>query len=76
MVTLHRFRHRWQIAVYANDHGVPHFHLEGPDFRCSIAIASLEVIVGSAPKGVLAQALVWAAANRHRLARAWKEMNP
>src|SRR3546814_3375044 len=46
MVTMFRGP-RWKIAVYGRDHGVPHFHIEGPDFRCSVAIASFDVIVGT-----------------------------
>jgi hypothetical protein len=45
MVTLHRDP-RWKIAVYGREHGVPHCHIEGVDFRCSVSIASFELIVG------------------------------
>jgi hypothetical protein len=48
MVTMHR-QANWKIAVYGSDHGVPHFHVEGPDFRCSVAIAARQLIVGQAP---------------------------
>ena len=40
------------------------FHIEGPDFRCSITIASGEVIIGHAPAQVLREAQFWATANR------------
>lgn len=74
MVTMHRGP-RWKIAVYGNDHGQPHFHIEGPDFRCSVAIASLELIVGDAPSAVLKDALKWARRNQDVLARTWQELN-
>jgi hypothetical protein len=51
MVTLFR-EARWKIAIYARDHGIAHFHIEGPGFRCSVAIMSNEVIVGSVPPQV------------------------
>jgi hypothetical protein len=48
MVTMHRHGN-WKIAVYGAEHGMPHFHVEGPDFRCSLAIATNELIIGEAP---------------------------
>lgn len=66
---------RWKIAVYGGDHGVPHFHIEGPDFRCSAAMASLDVIVGTAPAAVLKEALQWAQPNQALLIRTWQELN-
>jgi hypothetical protein len=74
MVTLVRTS-RWKIAVYGREHGVPHFHIEGPDFRCSVAIASLEVIVGSAPGSVLNAACEWARENQTLLIATWQELN-
>jgi hypothetical protein len=55
MVTMHRHA-KCKIAVYGAEHGVPHFHLEGPDLRGSVAIATGEVVVGDAPARVLAVA--------------------
>ena len=49
MVTMHRGP-RWKVAVYGRDHGVPHFHIEGVDFRCSVSIASFDVIVTLSPE--------------------------
>jgi hypothetical protein len=49
MVAMHRAS-GWRIAVYGREHGVPHFHIEGPGFRCSVAIATGEVIIGVAPR--------------------------
>ncbi len=66
---------RWKIAVYGGDHGVPHFHIEGPGFRCSVAMASLDVIVGTAPAAVLKEALQWAQPNQALLIRTWQELN-
>lgn len=74
MVTMHRGP-RWKIAVYARDHGLPHFHIEGPDFRCSVAIGSLDVIVGIVPASVLKDALEWAWPNQALLVHTWQELN-
>lgn len=75
MVTLHRGPN-WKIAVYAAEHGVPHFHIEGPGFRASVSIATLEVIVGQVPRPVLVVALDWAMANQADLLAKWQELNP
>lgn len=75
MVTLHRGPN-WKISVYAGDHGVPHFHIEGPDFRCSVAIATLEMIVGSVPAVVRREALAWARERQSELLAKWQELNP
>ena len=74
MVTLHR-QATWKIAVYGADHGVPHFHIEGREFRCSVAIATREVIVGEAPTSVLRAATVWAEAHEAELSAKWQELN-
>ncbi len=74
MVTLYRAS-GWKIAVYGREHGVAHFHIEGPGFRCSVAIGTLEVIVGSVPPGVLKDALAWARRNRTALKAKWQELN-
>jgi hypothetical protein len=75
MVTLHRGPN-WKIAVYAGDHGVPHFHIEGPGFRASVAIGTLEVIIGAVPRRVLVAALAWALAHQSELQAKWEELNP
>lgn len=74
MVTMFRGP-RWKIAIYAGDHGLPHFHIEGPEFRCSVAIASLEPIVGPVPPSVLNDALEWARPNQALLMQTWQELN-
>ena len=75
MVTLHRASN-WKIAVYGRDHGVPHFHVEGPDFRCSVAITTRELIIGSVPTVVLAEVFAWAEAHEEELLVKWQELNP
>lgn len=74
MVTLYRDS-GWKIAVYGREHGVPHFHIEGPDFRCTVGIAAMDVIVGAVPAGVLKAALAWARRNRVLLMSKWQELN-
>jgi len=45
--------------VYGRDHGIPHFHVEGPGFRGSVSIESQELIVGAVPAAILRAASAW-----------------
>ena len=74
MVTMHRGS-AWRISVYGRDHGTPHFHIEGPGFRASVGIGSLELIIGSAPPAVLRAATAWAGRNQAALMAKWQELN-
>ncbi len=65
-----------KIAMYANEHGEPHFHVESPEGRCSVSIVRLAVIVGTVKGTVLIEALTWAKKNRELLLARWKELNP
>ena len=75
LVTMHRGP-SWKVSVYGRQHGRAPFHIEGPGFRCSVEIATLEVIVGSVPSAVLRDALSWARDRRTELAAQWQELNP
>ncbi len=75
MVTLYR-EARWKVAVYGRDHGVPHFHIEGPGWRCSVSIATLDLIVGHAPRAEFKAACAWAVENRALLSQTWQRLNP
>ncbi len=74
MATLYR-DHRWKIAIYGREHGVPHFHIEGVDFRCSVSIASFDLIVGTVPMAILREALGWARPHQALLLQTWQELN-
>lgn len=67
---------KWKIAVYGGEpHARPHYHIEGPDFRCSIDILTGEMIIGEAPKKVLAAAMAWASENAGTLLAKYEELN-
>ncbi len=74
MVTVYRSS-GWKITVYAREHGVPHFHIEGPGYRCSVSIVTVEPIIGLAPAAVLRAAQTWARANQAVLMAKWQELN-
>ena len=75
MVTLQRGPN-WKVSVYGREHGVAHFYIEGREFRCSVAIATLEVIVGDVPISLRREALAWAREHRAELLAKWQELNP
>ena len=75
MVTMHRGPN-WKVSVYGREHGVAHFHIEGPGFRASVGIASLTVIVGRVPASVLDEAVGWARLHQAELLAKWQELNP
>ena len=74
MTTLKRTPN-WKIAVYGNEHGVPHFHIEGPGYRCAVAIATLKVIISSVPRNVLKESLSWASEHQTELLAEWRKLN-
>lgn len=74
MTRLHHNRN-WKIEVFGREHGVPHFHLRWPDGRASIAIETLEVIIGNPPADILAEARVWAEENRESIRWEWQTLN-
>jgi hypothetical protein len=74
MVSLFRTEN-WKITVYGREHGVPHFHVEGPGFRCSISIETHGLIIGTAPAAVLKSARAWARGHHAELMATWRELN-
>ncbi|WP_036290455.1 DUF4160 domain-containing protein [Methylosinus sp. PW1] len=71
MPTIRRFAN-CKIAIYADDHLPPHFHIEGRGFRALIEIETLEVRAGDIRRA--AEALEWAAANRELLRAEWNRI--
>jgi hypothetical protein len=65
----------WKIAVYGREHGVPHFHVEGRGFRCSVSIETQEPIIGVAPAAILKTACAWAREHRAELMTGWRDLN-
>ena len=74
MVTMHNGT-GWRVAIYGGEHGMAHFHIEGPGYRCSMAITTLQPIIGSVPRPVLRAARAWASGNQDALMRKWRELN-
>ncbi|BBU62079.1 hypothetical protein MSC49_20140 [Methylosinus sp. C49] len=71
MPTIRRFAN-CKIAIYADDHLPPHFHIEGRGFRALVEIETLEVRAGDIRRA--AEALEWAASNRDLLRAEWNRI--
>jgi len=75
MTTLER-RRNWKISVYGREHGMPHVHVTGPNFRASIAIATGAVLSGHLPASVLREVQDWLDINRPTVLERWHAHNP
>ncbi|HXO00500.1 MAG TPA: DUF4160 domain-containing protein [Stellaceae bacterium] len=72
MPTVQRFA-TCKIAVYADDHMPPHFHIEGRGFRVIVEIETLAVRAGSTRRA--GQAMAWARDNIELLRDEWLRLN-
>jgi hypothetical protein len=70
--TIRRFA-ACKIAVYADDHLPPHFHIEGRGFRAVIEIETMRVRTGAVRRAQ--EAMAWARENREILRAEWARLN-
>jgi hypothetical protein len=59
------------IAIYWQEHGVPHFHAKYGDHRASFSIADLHILEGKLPPRVMGLVLEWAACHQEALMEDW-----
>jgi hypothetical protein len=62
-----------KIAVYADDHAPPHFHIEGRGFRAVVEIDTMTVRAGDVRRA--RDAMDWARKNINELRNAWLSIN-
>ena len=72
MPTIRRFS-TCKIAIYADDHLPPHFHIEGRGFRAIVEIHTLMVRSGNTRRA--GEALDWARDNIEVLRTEWARLN-
>jgi hypothetical protein len=70
--TIRRFA-ACKIAIYADDHVPPHFHIEGRGFRAIVEIETMTVRAGEARRAV--DAMAWARENTQLLRIEWLRLN-
>lgn len=59
------------IAIYWQEHGVPHFHAKYGGYRASFAIEDLRLLEGKLPPRAMALVVEWAAIHREELLDDW-----
>jgi hypothetical protein len=60
------------IAIYWQEHGVPHFHAKYGDERASFSISDLRLLEGRLSPRVTAMVLEWAFRHREELTHDWE----
>ena len=63
-----------KITMFANDHGVPHFHAHYEEASVVIGIQPLAVLAGGMRARGLALAMEWAAKHQTELLTAWNAL--
>jgi len=63
-----------KITMFANEHGVPHFHAHYEGVSVVIGIQPLTVLAGSIRARGLALAMEWAAKHQAELLAAWNAL--
>ena len=59
------------IAMFYDEHGVPHFHARYAEKRASVSIDTLEVLAGSLPERALRLVRDWAMLHQAELHENW-----
>jgi hypothetical protein len=72
MPTIQRFA-TCKIAIYADDHMPPHFHIEGRGFRVLVEIETMTVRAGDIRRA--AEAMAWAREHVALLRAEWVRFN-
>jgi hypothetical protein len=70
--TIRRFA-ACKIAIYADDHSPPHFHIEGRGFRAVVEIETMTVGAGKVRRAQ--EAMIWARENGETLRAEWVRLN-
>ena len=59
------------ITMYFDEHDPPHFHVRYNEYRASVDIRTLNIIVGSLPAKVRGLVLEWAELHKDELLSMW-----
>jgi hypothetical protein len=61
------------ISMYFDEHNPPHFHVQYNEFRASMDINNLNLIVGALPARVRGLVEEWAELHRDELLNMWEK---
>jgi hypothetical protein len=70
--TIRRFA-ACKIAIYADDHMPPHFHIEGRGFRAIVEVETMTIRAGEIRRAT--DAMAWARDNIELLRTEWARLN-
>lgn len=59
------------ITMYFDEHDPPHFHVRYNEYRASVDIQTLNIIVGALPAKVRGLVLEWAELHKDELLEMW-----
>ncbi|MEY8717387.1 DUF4160 domain-containing protein [Francisella philomiragia] len=60
------------ISMYWDEHNPPHFHVRFGEYKCSVSITDIVVIVGELPKKQERLVLAWAEIHQKELLQNWE----
>ncbi|MBK2044853.1 DUF4160 domain-containing protein [Allofrancisella guangzhouensis] len=60
------------ISMYWDEHNPPHFHVRFGEYKCSVSIMNISVIVGELPKKQERLVLAWAEIHQKELLQNWE----
>lgn len=60
------------ISMYWDEHNPPHFHVRFGEYKCSVSITNISVIVGELPKKQERLVLAWAEIHKNELLQNWE----
>ncbi|QIV94796.1 DUF4160 domain-containing protein [Allofrancisella frigidaquae] len=60
------------ISMYWDEHNPPHFHVRFGEYKCSVSITNISVIVGELPKKQERLVLAWAEIHQKELLQNWE----
>jgi hypothetical protein len=72
MTTKQRFRNKYRLQLREKDHDPMHVHLVGGEVNAKFDLATLSLVAGSVPAGLLAEVMAWLRINQAELIEEWK----
>ncbi len=72
MTTKHRFRNKYRLQLREKDHEPMHVHLVGGHVNARFDLATLALVVGTVPTGLLEEVTIWLKAHQLDLIKEWK----
>ena len=72
MTTKQRFRNKYRLQLREKDHDPMHVHLVGGEVNAKFDLATLSLVAGIVPAGVLAEVIAWLHIHQADLIEEWK----